>query len=220
MTDPMGVPPPDEDLRRGPDGRLRCGWGARTAEYVAYHDAEWGRPVHDDVRLFEKLCLEGFQAGLSWLTILRKREAFRHAFAGFDPAKVAAFDEADVTRLLQDASIIRSRAKIEAVIANGRAMLALGETLDELVWAHAPAPGPAPTSLRALPASTPESAALAKELKRRGFRFVGATTVYAMMQACGVVNDHLAGCFVRAELARAAGRGAGRTRPPPGKCET
>jgi DNA-3-methyladenine glycosylase I len=200
MSDPVGERHPG-DLRRGPDGRLRCAWGAQPAEYAAYHDLEWGRPVHDDVRLFEKLCLEGFQAGLSWLTILRKREAFRLAFAGFDPARVAAFGDADVARLLQDATIIRSRAKIEAAIANGRAMLALGDTtLDELVWAHAPPPRPAATSPRALPASTPESTALARELKRRGFRFVGATTVYAMMQACGVVNDHLAGCFVRAEL--------------------
>jgi DNA-3-methyladenine glycosylase I len=158
--------------------------------------------VHDDVRLFEKLCLEGFQSGLSWLTVLRKREAFRRAFAGFQPAKMAAFGDADVARLLGDAGIIRSRAKIEAAIANARAMVALGDTtLDELVWAHAPPARPAPTSLADLPASTPESTALAKELKRRGFRFVGATTVYAMMQACGLVNDHLAGCFVRAELA-------------------
>jgi len=143
MTDPVDERPPD-DLRRGPDGRLRCAWSGATVEYVAYHDAEWGRPVHDDVRLFEKLCLEGFQAGLSWLTVLRKREAFRLAFANFEPAKVAAFGEADVTRLLRDASIIRSRAKIEAAIANGRAMLALGDTtLAELVWAHAPPPRPA-----------------------------------------------------------------------------
>ena len=202
MTDPADAPPPD-DLRPGPDGRLRCAWGAMTPEYVAYHDLEWGRPVHDEVRLFEKLCLEGFQAGLSWLTVLRKREAFRRAFAGFEPARVAAFGDADVARLLGDSSIIRSRAKIEATIANARALLALGDsTLEELVWAHAPAPAPAPASLRDLPALTPESAALAKELKRRGFRFVGATTVYALMQACGVVNDHLARCFVRAELAR------------------
>jgi len=202
MTDPAGAPPPD-DLRADPDGRLRCAWGAQPAEYVAYHDLEWGRPVHDEVRLFEKLCLEGFQAGLSWLTILRKREEFRRAFAGFQPAKVAAFGEAEVARLLEDASIVRSRAKIEATIANGRAMLALGETtLDELVWAHAPPPRPAPVSRSALPASTPEAVALAKELKRRGFRFVGATTVYALMQACGVVNDHLAGCFVRTDARR------------------
>ncbi|HZD67452.1 MAG TPA: DNA-3-methyladenine glycosylase I [Actinomycetes bacterium] len=201
MTDAAAAAP--DDLRPGPDGRLRCAWGAQPAEYVAYHDAEWGRPVHDEVRLFEKLCLEGFQAGLSWLTILRKREAFRSAFAGFDPARVAAFGDAEVARLLRDTAIVRSRAKIEATIANGRAMLALGDTtLDELVWAHAPAPRPAPASRRELPASTPESVALAGELKRRGFRFVGATTVYALMQACGVVNDHLAGCLIRAELER------------------
>jgi DNA-3-methyladenine glycosylase I len=201
MTDPVGAPAPD-DLRPGSDGRLRCAWGARPAEYVTYHDTEWGRPVQDEIRLFEKLCLEGFQAGLSWLTILRKREAFRRAFAGFDPTSVAAFDDADVARLLADSGIIRSRAKIEATIANARAVLELGDTsLSELVWAHAPAPRPAPVSMAEVPASTPESVALAKQLKRRGFRFVGATTVYAMMQACGLVNDHLAGCFVRAELA-------------------
>jgi DNA-3-methyladenine glycosylase I len=201
MTDPVGAPAPD-DLRPGLDGRLRCAWGARPAEYVAYHDTEWGRPVHDEIRLFEKLCLEGFQAGLSWLTILRKRKAFRRAFAGFDPSTVAAFGEADVARLLADSGIIRSRAKIEATIANARAVLELGDTtLSELVWGHAPAPRPAPVSMADVPASTPESVALAKQLKRRGFRFVGATTVYAMMQACGLVNDHLAGCFVRAELA-------------------
>jgi DNA-3-methyladenine glycosylase I len=189
------------DLLTGEDGLARCAWAGSAPEYVAYHDAEWGRPVHDDTRLFEKLCLEGFQAGLSWLTILRKREAFRRAFAGFDPATVAAFGEADVARLLADPGIVRSRAKVAAAIANARAMAAMTDTtLDRLVWAHAPPPRPAPTALSALPASTAESAALAAELKRRGFRFVGPTTVYATMQACGVVDDHLAGCFVRAEL--------------------
>jgi DNA-3-methyladenine glycosylase I len=189
------------DLLTGEDGRARCAWAGGAPEYVAYHDDEWGRPVHDDVRLFEKLCLEGFQAGLSWLTILRKREAFRRAFAGFDPPTVAGFGEAEVARLLADPGIVRSRAKVAAAIANARAMVAMADTtLERLVWAHAPAARPAPTSLAAIPASTPESAALAAELKRRGFRFVGPTTVYAMMQACGVVDDHLAGCFVRAEL--------------------
>jgi DNA-3-methyladenine glycosylase I len=189
------------DLLTGADGRARCAWAGGAPEYVAYHDGEWGRPVHDDVRLFEKLCLEGFQAGLSWLTILRKREAFRRAFAGFDPPTVAGFGEAEVARLLADPGIVRSRAKVAAAIANARAMVAMTDTtLARLVWAHAPPARPAPTSLAAVPASTPESAALAAELKRRGFRFVGPTTVYAMMQACGVVNDHLAGCFVRAEL--------------------
>jgi DNA-3-methyladenine glycosylase I len=197
---------PSVDLVTGDDGRARCGWAARPPEYVAYHDAEWGRPVHDDVRLFEKLCLEGFQAGLSWLTILRKREAFRRAFAGFDPPTVAGFGEAEVARLLADPGIVRSRAKVAAAIANARAMVAMTDTtLDRLVWAHAPPARPAPSSLAELPASTPESAALAAELKRRGFRFVGPTTVYATMQACGVVDDHLAGCFVRDELAGQAG---------------
>jgi DNA-3-methyladenine glycosylase I len=193
---------PSVDLVTGDDGRARCGWAGRPPEYVAYHDAEWGRPVHDDVRLFEKLCLEGFQAGLSWLTILRKREAFRRAFAGFDPPTVAGFGEAEVARLLADPGIVRSRAKVAAAIANARAMVAMTDTnLDRLVWAHAPPARPAPISFAELPASTPESAALAAELKRRGFRFVGPTTVYATMQACGVVDDHLAGCFVRDELA-------------------
>jgi DNA-3-methyladenine glycosylase I len=190
------------DLVTGDDGLARCGWAARPPEYLAYHDREWGRPVHDDVRLFEKLCLEGFQSGLSWLTILRKRAAFRRAFAGFDPPTVAAFGDAEVARLLADPGIVRSRAKVAATIANARAMVAMTDTtLDRLVWAHAPPARPAPASLAELPASTPESAALAAELKRRGFRFVGPTTVYAMMQACGVVDDHLAGCFVRDELA-------------------
>ena len=194
------------DLVTGDDGRARCGWAAQPPEYLAYHDHEWGRPVHDDVRLFEKLCLEGFQSGLSWLTILRKRESFRRAFAGFDPATVAAFGDAETARLLADPGIVRSRAKVAAAIANARAMVAMTDTtLDRLVWAHAPPARPAPTSFAELPASTPESAALAAELKRRGFRFVGPTTVYATMQACGVVDDHLAGCFVRDELAGQVG---------------
>ena len=191
----------DERLVRGEDGVVRCFWGASAPEYAAYHDTEWGFPVSDDRRLFEKLCLEGFQAGLSWLTILRKREAFRRAFAGFDPPTVAGFGEAEVARLLADPGIVRSRAKVAAAIANARAMVAMTDTtLDRLVWAHAPPTRPAPGSFAELPASTPESTALAAELKRRGFRFVGPTTVYATMQACGVVDDHLAGCFVRAEL--------------------
>ena len=199
-TGPIGAIGAD-DLLTGPDGRVRCAWAGSRPDYLAYHDLEWGRPVHDERRLFEKLCLEGFQAGLSWYTVLRKREAFRRAFAGFEPARVAAFGEADVERLLADASIIRSRRKIEATVANARALLALGDTtLERLVWTHAPAPRPAPATFRSVPASVPESAALARDLKRRGFRMVGATTVYALMQACGVVDDHLAGCFVRAEL--------------------
>src|SRR6266511_2991547 len=165
-----------KDLVEGSDGRLRCPWAGSQPDYLAYHDLEWGRPVHDELRLFEKLCLEGFQAGLSWYTILRKRDAFRRAFAGFEPVRVAAFGEADVDRLLADAGIVRSRRKIEATIANARALLALGET-----------------------------------------------TVYAMMQACGVVNDHLTGCFVRDELdatprppSRLSSRGPGPDSGSPG----
>jgi DNA-3-methyladenine glycosylase I len=186
------------DLLVGPDGRPRCRWAGSAPEYLDYHDREWGRPVHDQARLFEKLCLEGFQTGLSWLTILRKRAAFRRAFAGFDPAAVAAFGDADVARLLADPGIVRNRRKVEATIANARAVLALeGTSLDELVWSAAPATHPVPASLADLPATSPESIALARELKRRGFQQVGPTTVYALMQACGVVDDHLAGCFVR-----------------------
>jgi len=199
-----------DGLLEGADGRLRCPWAGSQPDYLAYHDQEWGRPVHDEVRLFEKLCLEGFQAGLSWYTILRKREAFRRAFAGFEPARVAAFGEADVARLLQDASIVRSRRKIESTIANARATLALEDTtLERLLWSYAPAARPAPRSRAEVPAVIPESAALAADLKRRGFRMVGATTVYAMMQACGLVDDHLAGCFVREEVGSGAGRRAG-----------
>jgi DNA-3-methyladenine glycosylase I len=181
----------------GPDGRLRCPWPGTQPDYLAYHDDEWGRPVHDEVRLFERLCLEGFQAGLSWLTILRKRQGFRRAFAGFDPATVAAFDEDDVARLLGDAAIVRSRRKIESTVANARALLAMDGTLDALVWGLAPPPSPPPQVLADIPATTPESVTLAAELRARGFRMVGPTTAYALMQACGVVNDHLAGCFAR-----------------------
>ena len=185
------------------DGRARCPWGVEPAEYRAYHDDEWGRPVVDDVRLFEKLCLEGFQAGLSWLTILRKREAFRRAFAGFDLAAVAAFGERDVERLLADAGIVRHRGKIEAAVANARAALAVqaeAGSLAALVWSFEPASRPPPAVLGDLAASTPESAGLSKELRRRGFRFVGPTTVYAAMQSLGLVNDHLEGCHVRAAV--------------------
>ncbi|MGH2683952.1 MAG: DNA-3-methyladenine glycosylase I [Actinomycetota bacterium] len=179
----------------------RCPWGQEPEIYRRYHDEEWGRPVHDERLIYEKLCLEGFQSGLSWLTILRKREAFRHAFAGFDPARVAEFDDRDVARLLGDAGIVRHRGKIEATIANGRAVVALhgeGRTLDDLLWSAAPTGRRrAPKALADIPASTPESVALSKELRRRGFRFVGPTTVYAAMQALGVVNDHLAGCPAR-----------------------
>ena len=189
----------------------RC-WPTNDPLYIAYHDDEWGRPVRDDRLLLERLCLEGFQSGLSWITILRKRPRFREVFRGFEPAAVAAFGDDDVRRLLGDAGIIRHRGKIEATIANARATLALqeaGETLTGLLWSFAPAAAARPPvahELSDLPASTPQSTALARELKRRGFRFVGPTTAYALMQATGIVNDHVAGCFVRdaVEAERAA----------------
>ncbi len=181
---------------------VRC-WETTDPLYAAYHDEEWGRPVGDERGMYERLCLEGFQSGLSWLTILRKREGFRRAFAGFDPERVALFGERDVARLLGDASIVRHRGKIEATIANARATLALreaGTPLHELVWSHAPPPTVAPKSHANWHASTPESQRLAKQLRAAGFRFVGPTTLHAAMQACGVVNDHLAGCWVRAAV--------------------
>ena len=196
-----------------PDGRRRCSWCAASPEYVAYHDDEWGRPVTDDVRLFEKLCLEGFQAGLSWITILRKREAFRRAFAGFEPARVARFGARDVRRLLGDAGIVRHRGKIEAAIGNARALVELVEvegSLARLAWRHEP-PGSSrprrltPAALLSL-TETPESRALSRALKGYGFRFVGPTTVYAFMQAMGLVNDHLDGCDLRADAERARAR--------------
>jgi DNA-3-methyladenine glycosylase I len=171
----------------------RCWWSVSTPEYVRYHDEEWGRPVRDDRALFEKLCLEAFQSGLSWLTILRKRDAFRAAFDGFEIAKVAAYGDEDVARLLGDASIVRNRAKIEAAIANARAAVDL--PLAELLWSFAPPARPRPRTPADIPATTEESTAMAKELKRRGFRFVGPTTAYALMQACGLVDDHLEGCL-------------------------
>jgi DNA-3-methyladenine glycosylase I len=183
----------------------RC-WTTSDPLYLAYHDEEWGRPVTDERGLLERLCLEGFQSGLSWLTILRKRENFRAAFAAFDPEIVARFGARDVTRLLKDAGIVRHRGKIEAAIANARGTLTLreaGTPLDELVWRHRPQRRrAAPKSFKDLAATTPESLALSKELKRAGFRFVGPTTVYAAMQACGIVNDHLATCFVRRQVQR------------------
>ena len=191
---------------RGSDGVRRCFWGASTPDYVAYHDDEWGRPVVDDIRLFEKISLEGFQSGLSWLTILRKREGFRSAFAGFDPTRVARYGERDVTRLLGDASIIRHRGKIEATIANARATLdvqAARGSLAALVWSYEPRRRAAPRAIGDIPSSSPESVALAKELKAFGFRFVGPTTAYAAMQAVGVVNDHLVGCVARGPCSRA-----------------
>jgi DNA-3-methyladenine glycosylase I len=185
----------------GEDGIARCEWATTTPEYRAYHDDEWGRPVGDDRRVFEKLCLEGFQAGLSWLTILRKREAFRAAFASFDPAVVARFGDADVERLLADAGIVRHRAKILAAIQNARATISLhdaGASLAALVWAYAPPPGRGRAPTEPIPPSTPESKALSAELRRQGFRFVGPTTAYAAMQALGVVNDHHPACHFHA----------------------
>jgi DNA-3-methyladenine glycosylase I len=182
----------------------RC-WATGDAQYVAYHDEEWGRPVTDERGLLERLCLEGFQSGLSWLTILRKRDNFRAAFAGFEPERVAAFGKRDIGRLLLDAGIVRHRGKIEAAIANARGTMALrqnGTPLEELVWTHRPKRHRAPRSPKDWQPATAESTALSKELKQAGFRFVGPTTVYAAMQACGVVNDHLATCHIRAEVAR------------------
>lgn len=187
-----------DGLLLGEDGRLRCRWAGSAPEYLDYHDHEWGRAVRGDQALFERLSLEAFQSGLSWITILRKREAFRAAFQDFDVEKVAAFGEDDVHRLLSDPGIVRNRAKVEATIANARAVLDLGESLSDLLWSFAPARhGPAPRTLADVVATTPESTAMAKELKRRGFRFVGPTTAHALMQATGMVDDHLAECWVR-----------------------
>ncbi|WP_031488065.1 DNA-3-methyladenine glycosylase I [Streptomyces bicolor] len=184
----------------GPDGALRCPWALSTPDYVTYHDEEWGRPVHGDDALYERLTLEAFQSGLSWITILRRREGFRAAFADFEIAKVAAFTDTDRGRLLADPGIIRNRAKIDATLANARVLAewAPGE-LDELIWSHAPDPTtrPVPKTPADVPAVTPESTALSKALKNRGLRFVGPTTAYALMQACGLVDDHLEVCFAR-----------------------
>ncbi len=184
----------------GKDGRERCGWAASSPLYVTYHDEEWGRPVHGDQPLYERLVLEAFQSGLAWITVLRKRDNFRRAFDDFVPDRVASYDERDVERLLADEGIIRNRAKIEAAIANARCVVELDGALDELLWSYSPDVTSVPETLADVPATTPESTAMAKELRRRGFRFVGPTTAYATMQACGLVNDHLAGCFVRADL--------------------
>ena len=196
---------------RGGDGRTRCGWCLGAPDYEAYHDEEWGRPVTDDARLFEKICLEGFQSGLSWLTILRKREGFRRAFARFAPELVADFGAADVERLLADAGIVRHRAKIEATIANARATLEVQRrhgSLAALVWSFEPPRRRrrVPRRLGDLPTTIPESVALSKDLRRLGFRYVGPTTAYAAMESLGLVNDHLAGCHVRraCEAARRA----------------
>jgi DNA-3-methyladenine glycosylase I len=173
----------------------RCSWATSAPEYVAYHDDEWGRPLHGVTTLFERLSLEAFQSGLSWLIILRKREAFRAAFAGFAPATVAAFGPDDVARLLADAGIVRNRAKIEATVHNAGRVVALDRPLDELLWSFAPEVHRRPATFADVPATSPESAAMAKELKRRGMRFVGPTTCYALMQAAGLVDDHVAGCW-------------------------
>lgn len=187
----MAADQPGDDL-------VRCGWAGSAPEYVAYHDEEWGRELRGDQAMFERLSLEAFQSGLSWITILRKREAFRAAFAHFDPEVVAAYGEHDVARLLSDAGIVRNRAKVEATVHNARALLALEESFSDLLWSFAPeGDRPAPRTLADVPAVTAESTAMAKELKRRGFRFVGPTTAYALMQATGMVDDHLVDCWVR-----------------------
>jgi DNA-3-methyladenine glycosylase I len=187
-----------DSLVVGPDGRSRCAWATSTPDYTAYHDDEWGRPVHGERALYERFTLEAFQSGLSWLTILRRREGFRAAFAGFDPDRVADYDQDDVARLLADTAIIRNRAKIAAAVTNARAVVRLREDggLDRLVWSFAPPPRPRPAALSDVPAVTPESTALTKALRRQGFVFVGPTTAYAAMQACGLVDDHVDGCHV------------------------
>ena len=190
MSEPAPGPLP------GPDGLLRCPWALGAPDYLDYHDLEWGRPVRSDTGIFERLSLEAFQSGLSWLTILRKRENFRAAFAGFEPAIVAGFGPDDQARLLADPGIVRNRAKISAVIGNARAALAVPGGLAALVWRYA-APQPAPVTPADLPSATPASKACARELRRLGFAFVGPVTVYAAFQACGVVNDHLSDCFCR-----------------------
>jgi DNA-3-methyladenine glycosylase I len=188
-------------VEAGPDGRPRCWWCLGAPEYVRYHDEVWGRPLRDERALFEMLVLESFQSGLSWLTILRKREGFRRAFDGWDTARIAAYGEDDVRRLLADAAIVRHRGKIEAAIANARATRALhdrGDTLAGVLWRFAPErPAAPPATGHDIPATTPESKAMAKELKRLGFRFVGPTTAYSLMQAAGLVDDHLDGCDFR-----------------------
>jgi DNA-3-methyladenine glycosylase I len=207
-------------LGLGADGEPRCAWCLAAPEYVRYHDEEWGLPVADDVRLFEKICLEGFQSGLSWLTILRKRDAFRRAFAGFDLAAVARFGARDVRRLLADEGIVRHRGKIESAIRNAaqaRALAAEAGSLAAHVWGFEPPRGARPARITAdwlrATTTTPESTALSKDLRRRGFGFVGPTTMYAFMQAVGIVNDHLDGCAARPRVERARGAFA---RPRPG----
>ena len=190
------APPPNLLAEAAPDGRPRCDWALSTPDYIAYHDEEWGTALHGDDALFERLCLEAFQSGLSWLTILRKRPAFRLAFDGFAIDKVASFGDRDVERLMGDASIVRNRAKITAVIENARVAATLDRGLDELMWSFAPTePRPRPVGVGDVPAVTAESTAMAKDLKRRGFRFFGPTTAYALMQATGMVDDHVSACW-------------------------
>jgi DNA-3-methyladenine glycosylase I len=185
-----------DDLLVGADGRSRCFWGGGSPDYTAYHDTEWGRPLHGDDALFERMCLEAFQSGLAWITILRKRPAFRAAFAGFSIEKVAAFDDTDADRLMADPGIVRNRMKVDAALHNARVAADLPTGLSELLWSYAPPARPRPVTRADVPAITPESTAMAKDLKKRGFKFVGPTTAYALMQATGMVDDHLAGCFV------------------------
>jgi DNA-3-methyladenine glycosylase I len=192
-----------DDLEIGPDGVGRCSWASSTPELREYHDGEWGLPVTEDDGLFERICLEAFQCGLSWLTILRKREAFRRGFAEFEIESVARFDDKDVVRLLADPGIVRNRSKIVASIENARCsqeVIAELGSLARLIWPYAPPPAPAPRSYAEIATVTRESEALAKELKRRGFRFLGPTTVCALMQACGLINAHLAGCHARTRV--------------------
>jgi DNA-3-methyladenine glycosylase I len=186
----------DTGLVTGPDGRLRCSWSVGAPEYIAYHDTEWGHPVRTDDGLFERLTLEAFQSGLAWITILRKREAFRRAFEGFQIGKVAAFGEADAARLMADPGIVRNRMKVDAALHNARVAADLPSGLAEVLWSFAPARRARPATRADVPAITPESTAMAKGLKKLGFKFVGPTTAYALMQATGMVDDHLAGCCV------------------------
>ena len=204
MTEPASEPGsgggPAPGTVAGPDGRPRCPWAVSTSGgdlFLDYHDTEWGRPLHGEQALFERLTLEAFQSGLSWLVILRKRPAFRTAFDGFDPVTVASYDEDDVRRLLEDAGIVRNQAKIRAAVHNAQRVVELAGGLDDLLWSFAPERRPAPAGVGQVPATTPESVAMAAELKRRGFRFVGPTTAYALMQATGMVDDHLADCVAR-----------------------
>jgi DNA-3-methyladenine glycosylase I len=184
----------DQGVMIGADGLARCSWAGSDPLYLRYHDEEWGRQLRGEDALFERISLEAFQSGLAWITILRKREGFRAAFAGFEIAKVAEFGEQDVARLLADEGIVRNRAKINAAVTNARAALALDGGLTDLIWSHAPSKRTRPRSTAEIPATTPESAALAKALKKAGFAFVGPTTSYALMQACGLVNDHVVAC--------------------------